>query len=103
MSEEDKVAQEKYDAAGFGSFNITENLLLYIVMAAGFLVVLIGMGMLASVYKFRRKIIKKIRGIRKAFFWNGWIRSNLFTYLKQFVSFGLATKVVNFEQDDRNV
>ena len=59
--------------------------------------------MVAIIPKFRRKIKKKLRGVKKGFMWNGYIRSTLFTYMKQFVSFALASTIVDFKDPGAHV
>ena len=99
LTEEAKLEQEKFKAGGFESFNMTKNLFLYLFAIAVSLLVVVVMLIVAIVPSVRRKILKKLKKVKKDFVWNGYIRSTLFTYMKQFVSFALASTIVDFSDE----
>ena len=69
----------------------------YIIILLGILLVFILIvGAIFAVLRSKRDMIKKkARYAAKAFFWNGFIQSTNLTYLKSFVSFALATKLLS--------
>ena len=68
----------------------------YIIILMGLLLVFsLIMGLIFAILKSKRRIIKKkVKAAAKAFFWNGFVQTLNLTYLKSFVSFALATKLI---------
>ena len=49
---------------------------------------------LAFIKKIRAKLIEKLKELQKEMVWSGIIRSIIFTYLKNFVTFCLAYQLI---------
>jgi hypothetical protein len=86
--------------SGSKSFDILENMGYYIILLGIFLLFMAIVGIVFFVLKSKREMIKKkVRKGAKDFFWNGFFQSTSLTYLKSFVSFGLATKLLGGSKD----
>ena len=88
--------------SGCKSFNILVNMGYIIILLSVFLVFVLILGVVFQVLKNKRDLIKrKIKAAKKQFFWNGFIKSTNLTYLKSFVSFALASKLLSTSEDLR--
>ena len=69
----------------------------YIIILLGiFLVFLFILSAVFAILKKKRNMIKKkAKAAANEFFWNGFIQSSNLTYMKSFVSFALASKMLS--------
>lgn len=96
LTDVEKLKQEAFMQSGCKSFNILENMGYFIILLGIFIVFLFILSAIFTVFKAKRHVIKKKgKAAAKAFFWNGAIQSTNLTYLKSFVSFALATKMLS--------
>ena len=90
------LKQQAFMQSGCKSFNILENMGYIIILLGIFLVFVLILGVVFWALKNKRDLIKKkIKAAKKQFFWNGFIQSSNLTYLKSFVSFALALKLLS--------
>jgi hypothetical protein len=81
---------DQFSDSGFDSFNIMDNLQYFLAIGAVFALVVVSLGLLTLLPRFKRRSIKKLRKIRKNMIWNGLISSLNLTYLRSFISFTIA-------------
>jgi hypothetical protein len=75
--------------------SVLDDMMIFIVAGAVFIVVLALLIVLACVLrKFKKKIIDKIKAIKKKFFWNGFVRALQISYLTQCMTVGSQFKLL---------
>lgn len=100
LTDADLLKQQAFMQSGCKSFNILENMGYIIILIGILLLFLFIVSAVFAVMKSKRRMIeKKAKAAAKGFFWNGFIQSSNLTYLKSFVSFALATKLLSGSED----
>lgn len=87
-------------AAGAGSLSFVDNMMLFIFAFLVFLVVMIILGLLATLPCLRNRISKIIRQNLAGFFFNGWIQSFIIAYMATCILAVAQLKMFLISTDD---
>ena len=93
---EERLEQEKYKISGL-STSIIENMMPFFTIIAVCLLVIIVMLVLSRVKKLNYIMTKKLRKFKREMVWNGVIRSLTMAFMKSFVTFAIALKIIDWK------
>lgn len=93
-SKAQQIAEQQYSSAGFQSFNPLQNVFGFLVILVMFLIVVAFIIILAIFKPVREKVKHVLNEIKKKMIWSGVIKSVMVTYVKNFVTFYLACRLL---------